>query len=325
MEIKYLRKNLDNNQYYKQTEEHNFISYLQEIKNCNNSKTLLKKFSLVLGSYLKCKHHLFETHTHYTKTIFSSARSQAEKISFVFSNSFKSTMLQRENPQIISTFTFLNIPYNFFLITVGNKKSYVYIWQASLQKNKYLQILIEYFTSCLQWIDKFIKLEQQAYFDDLTGLHNSRYLKEILNSEFKRYKRYKQEFSALFVDIDSFKRINDNYGHNNGDRAIKAVADLLTNSIRASDTIVRYGGDEYVIILINTNTTGAQKVAQRICKNINTTHFLEPINLSLTLSIGIASCPIHALSTTQILNKADKSMYISKKNGGNCYTLCQER
>ena len=149
MEIKYLRKNLDNNQYYKQTEEHNFISYLQEIKNCNNSKTLLKKFSLVLGSYLKCKHHLFETHAQHTKTIFSSVRSQAEKISFVFSNSFKSTMHQRENPQIISTFTFLNIPYNFFLITVGNKKSYVYIWQASLQENKYLQILIEYFTSCL--------------------------------------------------------------------------------------------------------------------------------------------------------------------------------
>ena len=161
------------------------------------------------------------------------------------------------------------------------------------------------------------------YIDDLTKLYNSRYLNVVLDRELKRSERYRNFFSVLFMDVDFFKRVNDAYGHLVGSRALVEVGGVLRSCVRETDTVVRYGGDEFVVLLVETNAEDALLVAERMRSMIEGKSFGQDFALSirLTISIGIAAFPEHASTKQHLLSMADQAMYRGKDSTRNVVYL----
>jgi two-component system, cell cycle response regulator len=161
---------------------------------------------------------------------------------------------------------------------------------------------------------KYLDAREQAYIDDLTKLYNARYLDVVLDRELRRADRYKSTVSVLFLDLDLFKRVNDVHGHLMGSRVLVEVADVLRRCVREIDTIIRYGGDEYTVVLSDTDRRGAYIVAERIRKGIEEHRFLSDASLDvkLTACIGVASYPVDAKTKQGLLDMADKAMYRAK-------------
>jgi diguanylate cyclase (GGDEF)-like protein len=161
--------------------------------------------------------------------------------------------------------------------------------------------------------------EDLAYRDDLTKLHNLRYLHLALDREIQNSKQTGSPFSVLFLDLDHFKAINDAHGHLAGSKLLVEMAGMLKNSVRDFDVATRYGGDEYVVVLLNTDTGGALKVAERIRRSVEQHRFLsrDGINASITTCIGVSSYPEHAQDKQHILDCADRAMYRGKQSTRN--------
>ncbi len=171
----------------------------------------------------------------------------------------------------------------------------------------------------LRNLDRFTEVEDLAYVDDLTHLFNVRYLDLVLDREIKSTTEQKGTFSLLFLDLDYFKSVNDTHGHMVGSKLLVEVARIIKGCVRDNDVVVRFGGDEYVILLHGTDSGGALKVAERIRRTIETHHFLarEGYGLSITTCIGVASFPEHAQDKTTLLDLADRAMYRGKKSTRN--------
>ncbi|UCG38206.1 MAG: diguanylate cyclase [bacterium] len=150
--------------------------------------------------------------------------------------------------------------------------------------------------------------------DDLTNVFNYRYLNNILDRELVRAQRLNSSMSVLFLDLDSFKRVNDHHGHLLGSKILVELAGLLKSAVRKVDAVARYGGDEYIIVLTDTNSKGAMIVAERIRQMVEEHNFLEKegYNIKLTVSIGVASYPEHGVSKVELLHLADEAMYRGK-------------
>ena len=169
------------------------------------------------------------------------------------------------------------------------------------------------------WHKRLENSEQRLMRDDLTGLYNVRYMDLAIDQELLRAQRFNLQFSILFIDLDNFKLINDTYGHLCGSALLKVVSQQLTKAVREIDSVIRYGGDEFVIILIGASPAKAMKVAERTRKYISQGKIEEfGHTISVTASIGIASHPIHGASRDALLAAADESMYKSKSLGKNC-------
>ncbi len=168
-------------------------------------------------------------------------------------------------------------------------------------------------------VEKYLNAQEMAYIDSLTDLHNTRYLDITLESEIKRSMRSKVPFSVLFMDLDHFKNINDVHGHLVGSKLLIEVGAILLKCVRDVDTVVRYGGDEFTIILVDTGRDGAYKVAERIRATIEANLFLskEGLKLKLTASIGLATFPFHAKDKKELLDMADRAMYYGKNRSRN--------
>ncbi len=149
------------------------------------------------------------------------------------------------------------------------------------------------------------------YKDELTNVYNRRYLYLLLDRELKRIKRYGGIFSIVLLDLDDFKEINDTYGHLAGDRALYAFARVIESSIRESDIAVRYGGDEFLILLPDTDASGAEKVARRIIKITKNTDIGKK---QLSCSVGIATYPQDATDWEAIFSHADRGLYAAKRS-----------
>ena len=161
------------------------------------------------------------------------------------------------------------------------------------------------------------------YIDDLTKLYNSRYLNVVLDRELKRSERYRNFFSVLFMDLDFFKRVNDSHGHLVGTRVLVEAGNVLRQCVRETDTVVRYGGDEFVVLLVETRGEEALVVAERMRKMIEEKSFGNELGLDirLTISIGIAAFPEHALTKQHLLALADQAMYRGKDSTRNVVYL----
>jgi diguanylate cyclase (GGDEF)-like protein len=153
------------------------------------------------------------------------------------------------------------------------------------------------------------------YIDDLTGLHNYRYLQMVLAREIRRTERYGMPFTLIFIDLDYFKNVNDTRGHLAGSAVLKEVATMLRKSVRDVDLLFRYGGDEFTALLVETDRQGGTVVAERIRRTIEGNSFLaesgEPIRLTTT--VGYACFPEHAGTQRDIIDLADRAMYYGKR------------
>lgn len=156
-------------------------------------------------------------------------------------------------------------------------------------------------------------LAEQAIRDALTGLYNRRFFDERIDIELARARRNGQAVAFLMCDLDHFKSINDNQGHQVGDDVLKAVAKVIMAATRGSDLIVRWGGDEIVVVLSETNEAGGRIVADRIRRSV--CRLSEARDIQFDISIGIAVFPTHGESVSQIIRLADRALYIAKKSG----------
>ena len=167
----------------------------------------------------------------------------------------------------------------------------------------------------LRNLGRLKQVEHLAYLDDLTHLYNTRYLDLVLDREVQGGRA----FSVLFMDLDRFKLVNDEHGHLAGSRLLVEVARVLRSCVRDDDILVRYGGDEYVMLLVGIDSGGGLKVAERIRRAIEDHRFLsrEGSRVRVTCSIGLASYPEHAMSKAEILDLADRAMYRGKRSTRN--------
>lgn len=171
----------------------------------------------------------------------------------------------------------------------------------------------------LRNLGRFAAVEDLAYIDDLTRLYNSRYLDLVLDREIRNAQQLQTPFSLLLLDLDYLKSVNDVHGHSVGSKLLVEVAKVIQGCIRDTDVAVRWGGDEYVLLLRGTDSGGALKVAERIRRTVEAHHFLarERLTIAITTCIGVASFPEHAHDKASLFDMADRAMYRGKKGTRN--------
>lgn len=161
-------------------------------------------------------------------------------------------------------------------------------------------------------------VEKLAITDSLTGLYLRRYFSERFGEELQRSERYKFKFSFLMIDIDNFKRCNDTYGHLVGDVILKEIARLIKENVREIDIISRYGGEEFAVILPETDSAGAALASERLRKKIEENVFKAyDERLKITVSIGFAVYPEDANNAKALIERSDSALYAAKKSGKN--------
>ena len=170
-----------------------------------------------------------------------------------------------------------------------------------------------------RWLRKLDRTQAELYRDELTGLYNYRYLEIAIDNELRRADRFQTNFCLLFIDLDSFKPINDRHGHCSGSSVLKQVADVIREAVREIDIPIRYGGDEFVVLLLGATCAKGVLAAERVRRKIETREFqLEDGGTArLTASIGVAAYPEHARDRSNLLRLADETMYSSKRGGKN--------
>jgi two-component system cell cycle response regulator len=168
--------------------------------------------------------------------------------------------------------------------------------------------------------ERYNEAKERAFIDDVTEIYNARYLLQATDREIHRADRYGNPLTVLFLDLDRFKLVNDHHGHLVGSRALRRLSEVLPSCIRQVDTLARYGGDEFTILLVDTDHDSALIVAERIRRTVEETLFEagreSPFRVSI--SIGVASFPIHGRDRNSLLDAADKAMYRAKSLGRNC-------
>jgi diguanylate cyclase (GGDEF)-like protein len=175
------------------------------------------------------------------------------------------------------------------------------------------------------WYQKLESTQSQLYRDELTGLYNNRYFEIAIDNELRRAGRFDINFCLLFIDLDDFKPINDNHGHMSGSSVLCQVADEIRDAIREVDIAIRYGGDEFVVVLLGASSSKGQLVAERIRKKIATRAYRMQDGLTdhVTASIGVAAYPEHGKTREDLLKIADKMMYKCKKLGKNRVSMIE--
>lgn len=168
------------------------------------------------------------------------------------------------------------------------------------------------------------RIRELTIIDDLTGLYNARHMNTLLETEISRATRDRSPFSVVFLDLDFFKNINDKHGHLVGSRLLREIGQNLKHNLRTVDWAIRYGGDEFVIILPRAGTDEALLVAKRLRRSLNKAVFFEKegLNITITASFGIATFPDCASSKEDIIRMADQAMYRVKDRSRDGIEAC---
>ncbi|MDX5335581.1 MAG: diguanylate cyclase [Marinobacter sp.] len=169
------------------------------------------------------------------------------------------------------------------------------------------------------------ELEEMATRDPLTGLLNRREFSRVLEEELERARRYERPMALLWIDFDHFKDINDSWGHAAGDTVLCAVSEILTDRVRSVDSVGRFGGEEFVIVLPEMDVEGARDTAERLRQRVG--NALIPLesghSVPLTISVGVAVYPVHGHTVETLCGAADKAMYQAKMQGRNSVAMAQ--
>jgi diguanylate cyclase (GGDEF)-like protein len=188
--------------------------------------------------------------------------------------------------------------------------------------NRYIPNIKNYLEAAKPVIESRIltdKLRDSSLRDGMTGLYNRRFLEEFIDTFTKRAKRNKETYSILMLDVDFFKSVNDTYGHDVGDKVIVAIGKVLRDNIRESDLPIRYGGEEFLLLLHNANDEGTRMVANKVHQAFADLVFDvgNGETLQKTISIGIAKFPKDGDSIWKCIKFADTALYVAKTTGRN--------
>jgi len=200
---------------------------------------------------------------------------------------------------------------------------------------------IFFFGACFVWLSTILALqtamdvmritvlEHESFTDPLTGVYNRRFMEQHLIEEVSKSRRYEFDLAVILLDLDYFKRINDEYGHQAGDQVLIEIGTLINKQLRDSDILARYGGEEFLIIAPNTAPPAATLLAERLRGHIQSHRFLKEfkatwkIEIRLTVSIGVASFGGTLTGEEALIRAADKNLYRAKEKGRNC-VVCTE-
>ena len=209
---------------------------------------------------------------------------------------------------------FISISSYFIVLSIVNAKNNL---EELKQYNLVLEEKIKLRTKEL--LETQVKLQEQAHRDPLTNLYNRRHFNEVSGSLFSMSRRGNSPLSILMIDIDDFKKINDTYGHHVGDLVIKSLSNIFLNTIRQSDIAIRYGGEEFLLLLTNTNSNNAHVIAEKLRKHVQNTTIknFNTSDLNFTISLGLAEVKKDDTTIDVAMQNADKALYIAKETGKN--------
>lgn len=248
------------------------------------------------------------------KLIFAHLRDEnvREEIKLSFDEIIPKKLYPKERKElIVKPLYFQENFFGYMVLEYGPKRGVIY------------EILRSQISAAIQGAKICEELNRLAITDPLTQLFNKRYIEEELRKEIERSKRYSRPLSVMVLDLDNFKIINDILGHQYGDEVLKKIGENLKKSCRKVDTVGRFGGDEFVIILPETNLEKSIKVANKIIKNLEKMEIKFPNGekIYISISIGIASYPETSKDPEKILSLADSAMYNAKRLGGKQYSI----
>jgi len=211
-------------------------------------------------------------------------------------------------------------------LNLGSKETSRYVEGAATD---FLQRLATVVAICLENATNHERLKRVGLTDSLTGVNNRRFFDQRLVEEVARALRTEEPLACLFMDVDHFKSVNDEYGHQVGDRVLHVVAGLIREQLRASDVLGRYGGEEFSALLVNASGESAMEIAERIRAVIAAYPFEigEGKRLAATISIGVATIPKEVGDVTvetlanELVEQADQAVYVAKRQGRNRVVL----
>ena len=168
-------------------------------------------------------------------------------------------------------------------------------------------------------------LEHLSITDPITQLTNHRFFQQEIRKELERAERHQRPVSMVMIDFDHFKSFNDRYGHPEGDRLLAASAQFIANELRSIDSVSRYGGEEFAVIMPDTGLEEARTVAERLRNSVATHPFQGPFDRPayITISLGVSSYPQHGPSVTDLIDAADRALYQAKRQGRNQTVVAQ--
>jgi len=175
--------------------------------------------------------------------------------------------------------------------------------------------------------EKNALLEKLSITDELTGIYNRRYFCEYMNMHMALAKRHNYQIGCIMIDVDLFKKVNDTFGHDVGDKVLKGIARLMKDKIREGEIIARFGGEEFIVGLCRVDTSGAMIAAERIRKAVEGANLSDDANnpLKMTVSIGIALYPQQGVSNLdELIKAADDALYHAKRTGRNRVVVYSE-
>lgn len=256
---------------------------------------------------------------------------EAERLAGLFKSLFERDYNARPEIRVFSMAEFVfaeNGPlkgFNSFVAAplVRGQKAIGYFILLSLKtKEEYSEkdlmnasFIAEHASTAYENAEKYAAAKEMAFIDSLTNLYNAKYLDLVLDKEIKRADRLRMPVTVLFLDLDNFKNVNDSNDHLVGSKVLVELGHLLLKCVREVDTVIRYGGDEFVIILADADHKAAMRVANRIRTTIERHEFIqeeERLVLRVTASIGVATYPTHTRDMRELLKTADKAMYKAK-------------
>lgn len=179
-----------------------------------------------------------------------------------------------------------------------------------------LESVADICAAAIQNANYFERMRQLAYVDGLTGIHNRRYFEMRIVEELERASRFQGRMSVIMVDIDHFKRLNDEFGHLLGDEVLRGVAAIMKAQLRKVDMVCRYGGEEFAVVVPETTGENAVTVAEKLRRQIET-HPFPGVPRSVTISCGVADYPEHGNTRDEVVAAADTALYMAKQQGRN--------
>ncbi|MCF7869784.1 MAG: GGDEF domain-containing protein [Candidatus Omnitrophica bacterium] len=199
---------------------------------------------------------------------------------------------------------------------INQKDDYLYLDTQSSDIFGLFPLFAKLLTVSLERLELYGRLQELSIRDYLTGTYNRRFFNQRVEEEFLRSKKLKNKLSFLMIDIDDFKRINDTYGHLVGDAVLERCASLILEGVRQIDFVGRLGGEEFGVLLTDTDKAGAIMVSERICSRISQEKIkVFDENLNITVSIGVATYPSNTIYMDLFTEIADKALYRAKDSG----------